>query len=132
MSEASLLDRDREVRSAALTRAVLIVDDDEIIRRLLSERLATRGFRPIAAGDGAEALRLLSEHRPALVVTDYHMPGMKGVELVRRMLAFDPDLRIVVVSGYASLPTVIEAMKAGAVDFLSKPLDLESLIRALA
>ena len=110
---------------------VLVVDDDALSRTLMVEALESRGYRAIEAQGGEEGLALYRQRRPAVVITDLHMPGMRGLELLRRLREIDPQVHVVLVSGYASLSLAIEAMKAGAADFLVKPFAAENLYLAV-
>jgi CheY-like chemotaxis protein len=111
--------------------AVMIVDDEEDIRFSFVDRFEER-FRVHTAANGAEALEILCrEPDIAVVVTDVRMPVMTGLELIRQTRAFNPDLGFIVVSGQAEAQDVIEALRAGARNFLKKPYALEELEQSL-
>lgn len=110
---------------------VLVVDDEASIRRSLEGVLKDEGFPVILAEDGESAIRLLMTTRPALVLLDIWMPGMDGLETLRKIKEIHPDLPVVMVSGHATISTAIAATRLGAVDFLEKPLDLSGTIQVV-
>jgi two-component system, response regulator RegA len=112
-------------------RTVLVVDDDERFRMRLVRAFHERGFEARGAPDFDEALRLAREETPEYAVADLRMPGRSGLELVRELRALDPTTRIVVLTGYGSIATAVEAVRLGAVHYLTKPADLEEIIAAL-
>jgi DNA-binding NtrC family response regulator len=108
---------------------VLLVEDKESLRTMLAEALTAAGYavEPVAAGD--EAIRRLSEgRRYALLLTDLKLPGADGLAVLDAALAADPGIPVVVLTGFGSVETAVAAMKKGAADFLSKPVDLELLL----
>jgi|SRR6185295_16010488 len=114
--------------------AVLVVDDEEEARRRLTGTLA-REFRADSAGDGAEALQKLAAASYDLVLLDHRMPGMSGLEVLRRIKQDQPQTLVIMVTAHGDLSLAIECMKSGAEDFTVKPIVLDSLkqkIRALA
>jgi DNA-binding NtrC family response regulator len=102
--------------------SVLVVDDDESFRQLVSDRLTRTGHRVAAAAAGEQALDQLDGVEVALI--DLLMPGMDGLTLLRRIRAARPDLPVIILTGHGSIDTAVEAMKAGAVDYLQKPCSL--------
>jgi DNA-binding NtrC family response regulator len=115
------------VTPAPATR-VLVVDDDPAIRYTLREILASEGLEVEEAADGADALARF-EARPApLVLTDLRMPGMDGMELLRRLVARAPAPRVVMITAHGSERQAVEAIKAGAHDYFRKPFDTEELL----
>jgi len=114
---------------------VLVVDDEPLVRRSLVEAVRFRGYSAAQAGSGAEALRVLDETPCRVVFADIRMPELDGLELLRRVKASAPETVFVLVTGYGSVETAVEAMKAGADDFIAKPFSLkrvdEILVRAL-
>jgi two-component system, OmpR family, phosphate regulon sensor histidine kinase PhoR len=106
---------------------ILVVDDERDIREA-SERILSRiGFQLITAKRGEEALQIFEETRPAIVLLDLKMPGMDGMEVLKLLRERDPSLLVIVITGYATVETAIEAMKQGAYDFISKPFEPEQL-----
>jgi response regulator RpfG family c-di-GMP phosphodiesterase len=103
---------------------ILIVDDEEAIRSLLVECLALRGYETAGAANGREALRRVAERPVDLILTDLRMPAMDGMELLRAIVERGDETAVVLVTACEDLPAAVEAMKAGAYDYLVKPLDL--------
>jgi two-component system response regulator FixJ len=110
---------------------IYIVDDDEMIRRALSFSLGEAGFEVRAYASARQFLAVADDLEPGCVVTDVLMPGMNGVELVEQLKGRQLAHVIVVMSGYADISRVVEAMKAGAADFLQKPFKPADLIEAV-
>ena len=113
-------------------RSILVVDDDEDIRASLGEILAEEGATVTLAASAEEALRLLGDVRPDLVVCDVRMPGLGGLELLRVVRERAQGVDVVLMTAYDDMPTIVEAMRHGAADFLTKPLDLRDLRVLLA
>ncbi len=112
---------------SAATR-VLVVDDDAGVRYTLREILESEGLSVDEAADGAEALARFEAHPAPLVVTDLRMPGMDGMELLRRLAARTPAPHVVVITAHGSERHAVEAMKAGAHDYFKKPFETEELV----
>jgi DNA-binding response OmpR family regulator/GGDEF domain-containing protein len=110
---------------------VLAVDDQRYFRELVEEMLAEAGYEARTASTGEEALRLLEQADFDVVLTDLVMPGLDGIELVRRIKERDPEQDVVVVTGVVDVKTAVEAMKLGATDYLLKPFDGGTLAAAL-
>lgn len=110
---------------------LLVVDDDPDVRTLMSEYLQACGFRVMEGADGLEALEQMERIRPSVVVIDLAMPRLGGIEAIKRIHAFDPSVRIVVVTGEPRATLRVEAMAQGARAVLLKPLELEDLWRAV-
>ena len=110
---------------------VLVVDDEASIRRSLEGVLKDEGFSVVLAEDGESAIRLLMNTRPALVLLDIWMPGMDGLETLRKIKELHADLPVVMISGHATISTAVAATRAGAMDFLEKPLDLSGTIQVV-
>ena len=106
---------------------VLVVDDEKLIRWSVGERLARQGYQVKSAQSGEEALQLMALERPDLVVLDVRLPGIDGVETLRRALRLHPGLAAVMMSAHGTVDIAVEAMKDGAVDFLVKPFPLGQL-----
>jgi two-component system, response regulator RegA len=109
---------------------VLVVDDDDTYRTALGRAFERRGFEVLAAASVAEALELAERTTPDFASIDLRMPGASGLELVRRLTALHPNARVVVLTGYGSIATAVEAVKLGAADYLTKPADANDLLRA--
>ncbi len=111
--------------------AVFIVDDDASVRKALQRLLASRGYRVETFADAAEYLSRPAWNGLGCLILDLRMPGMSGMELQQELNAKGCDLPIVFLTGHGDLPSGVEAMKRGAVDFLQKPVDETALFRTL-
>ncbi|MFZ1985524.1 MAG: response regulator, partial [Desulfatitalea sp.] len=108
---------------------VLLVDDEERFARNLAKILDKRGYRVTTAFDGPQALDLLGKNPDiAVVLLDVRMPGMDGIETLRRIKQIDGDMEVIMLTGHASLEDGIEAVRAGAFDYLQKPYEVEDLL----
>ncbi len=110
---------------------VLVIDDEASIRRSLEGVLKDEGFSVLLAEDGESAIRVLMNTRPALVLLDIWMPGMDGLETLRKIKELHPDLPVVMISGHATISTAVAATRLGASDFIEKPLDLSGTIQVI-
>jgi two-component system response regulator HydG len=115
---------------------VLVVDDEASARELLAGMLTDRGYDAETAFDGVGALEAVHERAPALVLTDLAMPGMDGMQLLGKMRAAHPHIPVIVVTGSGGVAAAVRAMRAGAEDYVTKPIDFDALLvvleRALA
>lgn len=107
---------------------IVVVDDEELIRSWLGERLKAAGYTVQTAASGAEALALVMEAGPALMLLDLRLPDGDGVELLQQYREIDRDLVVIIVTAYGEIGTAVEAVKAGAYDFIEKPVQVESLL----
>lgn len=107
---------------------VLLVDDEKDFVELLAERLAGRGLTVDTCSTGNEALERSGDGNYDAVVLDLEMPGMDGIETLKKLLAEQPELQVIFLSGRATLQTGIEAVKEGALEFLEKPADISTLL----
>jgi UDP-3-O-[3-hydroxymyristoyl] N-acetylglucosamine deacetylase len=110
---------------------VLVVDDEASIRSSLSGILKDEGLSVIEAADGEKAISLLVEHNPALVLLDIWMPGIDGLETLKKIKEIRPNTPVVMISGHATISTAVAATRLGAADFLEKPLGLTSTIEVV-
>lgn len=110
---------------------VLIVDDERGIRNILSEILQNEGLKVLEAEDGPKALELFKKNPVDLVFCDIKMPGMDGVEVLKEMMRINGDVPVIMLSGHGTIDTAVECIKAGAYDFISKPVDLNRLLVTL-
>jgi two-component system response regulator RegA len=110
---------------------LLLVDDDDAFRLVLARAMERRGYAVTTAADVAEALLAAQQLSPEFAVVDLKMPGESGLVLIERLIELDPNTRIVMLTGYASIATAIEAIKLGATHYLSKPVDADEVLAAL-
>jgi DNA-binding NtrC family response regulator len=108
---------------------VLIVDDEEDICNLLSRLMKKEGLDTFVALEGPTALSLIINEMPDVLLADIKMPGMDGMELLKRAKEMDPDLPVVMITAHADVPGAVQAMKAGAHDYLAKPFEHHEVIR---
>jgi two-component system response regulator RegA len=111
-------------------RSVLVVDDDDVFRTRLGKAFQDRGFEVRTAHCASEASRLAQRESPEFAVVDLRMPGASGLDVVRELHATDPATVIVMLTGYGSIATAVEALRAGAVHYLSKPVDIDQILAA--
>lgn len=111
--------------------SLLLVDDDETLRDVLARALTKRGFAVQTAQDVASAMQVAQHEAPEYAVVDLNMPGPSGLVLVEQLKQLDPHTRIVVLTGYASIATAVEAIKLGATHYLTKPADADEIVEAL-
>jgi len=131
--EGSISD-DRLKKVAEVSHAaerVLIVEDDPATRSGLTELVRAWGFTAEAAADGAEALEKITAFRPSIVVTDLVMPNMSGIELLKALQPEIENIKVILLTAQGTVDTAVEAVKAGAEDYLTKPLDPNKLQRLL-
>lgn len=114
-----------------MTLSLLVIDDDESVRSTLVEFFETFGFTARGASTATEGRRLAAEHAPDVVLLDLRLPDADGVRALEALRADDPDLAVIVLTGYADVRTAVAAMKHGAADLLEKPVDLELLAAAV-
>ncbi len=112
-------------------RSLLIVDDDAPLRNRLARAMEQRGFTVVSAASVAEGLEVLGTAPPAYAVVDLRLEDGNGLEVVEALRAARDDVRIVMLTGYGNIATAVVAIKAGAVDFLAKPVDADQLTAAL-
>ena len=110
---------------------VLLVDDEEEFVETLAERMRSRGMDVSTSNSGADALQLVDEEDFDVVVLDLKMPGIDGLDALKRIKHRRPDIQVVLLTGYASVASGVEAIKEGALEFLEKPVDLTSLTDAI-
>jgi two-component system nitrogen regulation response regulator GlnG len=110
---------------------ILIVDDEKGICDILYRLLDSHGFRPMVAHDGESALEMIRLGIPDLVVSDVRMPGMDGLELLRRVKKHEADLPVIMITGWGGIEGAVEALKQGASDYLTKPVDSQELVNRI-
>jgi two-component system response regulator RegA len=112
--------------------SILIVDDDETYRNRLARAFVDRGYEARTAADYDSALAVAASDSPEFAVVDLKMPGKNGLELVKALHEIDPATKTVVLTGYGSIATAIDAVRLGAAYYLSKPADADDIIGAFA
>jgi len=108
----------------------MLVDDTEILRDRLAVAMQSRGLAVRTASNYDEAISIFTRSPTDLAVLDLRMPGRSGLDLLRKLLEIKPDCRIIMLSGFGSIPASIDAVRAGAVNFLSKPADADDILSA--
>ena len=110
---------------------VLLVDDEEQFLDALTQRLEARGLKVKAVTNGEDAVKQVEDHNFDAIIVDLAMPGIDGIETLKRIKEKRPDLEIIMLTGHATVKSGIEAMKLGADDFLEKPVDLNVLLEKI-
>lgn len=111
--------------------SVLLVDDEEDIREVLSISLSDMGYAVHLAANGEEALQAFHTTRPSIVLTDIKMPGIDGIELLKRIKQESPDTEVIMITGHGDMDLAIESLKRKASDFITKPINVDALELAL-
>jgi two-component system nitrogen regulation response regulator GlnG len=112
-------------------RKVLILDDDKPFCELFSQFINSQGLTPLVAYDAETALKIIRLESPDVLIADFRMPGRNGLDVLRSAKALDEDLPVILMTGYAEVQGAVEAMKAGAHDYLAKPFLLEDTMRVI-
>lgn len=116
-----------------MSKTVLVVDDTAFMRMTLKNMLEKNGYEVVGEGeDGAKGVDLYKQLKPSLVTMDITMPNMDGITAIKEILSFDPNATVVVVSAMGQKSLVIEALNAGAKDFVVKPFQPDRIAEALA
>lgn len=110
--------------------SILIVDDDEVLRKRLGRAFRERGYEVLLAENFETAMVLATADSPELAVIDLRMPGRSGLELVKALKELDESTKIVVLTGYGSIATAVDAMRLGATYYLPKPADVDDILTA--
>ncbi|MEM7677653.1 MAG: response regulator, partial [Myxococcota bacterium] len=111
---------------------ILVADDESLIRLTVSEALRGQSHEVVAVEDGTQAIAQLSDERFDLVISDIRMPGHDGMEVFRKVQAEHAGTDVILMTGFGEVQSAVEALKAGARDYLSKPVDLDELIERVA
>jgi len=106
---------------------ILLVDDEADIREVLSLALSDMGYRVLEAENGLQALEIFSDVRPALVLTDIKMPGMDGIELLKRIKHENPETEVIMITGHGDMDLAVRSLKNEATDFITKPINVDAL-----
>lgn len=111
-----------------IKKRILVVDDDESLRWVTQAQLQQAGHQVSAAAEGKQALEMIRESAPDLAITDLKMPGMSGLDLLRKIRADYPEILVIMVTAFGTVETAVEAMKAGAYDYITKPVNMDELL----
>ncbi len=114
-----------------MKKEVLLVDDEAGIRKVLRISLEDSGYRVHTAADAHQALELFKTHTPPVVMTDIKMPGMDGIDLLKKLKATDPDVEVIMITGHGDISLAIKSLKFEATDFITKPIHDEALAIAM-
>ncbi|MDN7132457.1 response regulator transcription factor [Halomonas sp. MC140] len=109
---------------------LLIIDDDEMFCHVLNRALTRRGYSVIVAHDAEQAIAMATQHLPTMATLDLKLENSSGLKLLPELLAISPHCRIVVLTGYSSIATAVEAIKLGAANYLCKPVDADDVLVA--
>jgi CheY-like chemotaxis protein len=112
-------------------RTILVVDDEDALRTVLSSELTSEGYDVRSAADGDEAIEVLKKEAVDLILLDIKMPRMNGFEVLRHVKKTRPRTKVVMLTAFADLKNAIESKKLGAEDFVSKPYDLVDLLTTI-
>ncbi len=107
---------------------ILVVDDEESICQSLKAILSDEGYQVLVAGSGEEAVKIIEEEMPQLVLLDIWLPGMDGLETLKAIKEINPQIMVIIMSGHGTIETAVRATKLGAFDFIEKPLSLDKII----
>ncbi|MGX6445507.1 response regulator [Neobacillus sp. K501] len=110
---------------------ILIVDDQFGIRILLNEVFQKEGYKTFQAANGIQALDIVTKHDPDLVLLDMKIPGMDGIEILKRMKVIDPEIRVIIMTAYGELDMIQEAKDLGAITHFAKPFDIDDIRAAV-
>jgi two-component system response regulator RegA len=111
---------------------LLLVDDDQVFLQVLSRSMLKRGYDVISSNDISDALAQAKKFRPSMAVVDLKLEGESGLDLIPQLIDINPEMNIVVLTGYSSIATAVTAIKRGATDYLSKPITAGDVSRALS
>jgi len=114
-----------------MVQRILLVDDEEGIRKVLGISLADGGYEVSTAENAEEALEIFHKEQPAIVLTDIKMPGMDGIELLKEIKTVSPDTEVIMITGHGDMELAIQSLKSDATDFITKPIDDDTLEIAL-
>ena len=110
-----------------MTASILVVDDEPVVQDTVKWLLHTQGYEVTTAGNGEEALTRIAQEEFDLLLSDIKMPGLNGLDVLERSRVLKPRLAVILMTGYATLDTAIEALRRGASDYLRKPFELKDL-----
>jgi len=111
--------------------SILIVDDENNVTKLLEKFLKKEGYNTLIASCGEEAIEIIDSHQVDIVITDIKMPGISGIELLRKIGDIDSSIKVILITAFATVETAVDALKMGAVDYITKPFNLEDVLASL-
>jgi DNA-binding NtrC family response regulator len=111
---------------------ILVIDDEENQRNILSDILTDAGYQVTTAANGEKGLQFIYRDEFFLVLTDLKMPGKDGIEVLKEVLSFDPNIQVILMTAFGSIPSAVHAIKAGAYDYLTKPFQKDELLRVIS
>jgi two-component system response regulator (stage 0 sporulation protein F) len=114
-----------------MNNKILIVDDQYGIRILLNEVFQREGYTTYQAANGMQALEIVRKHRPDLVLLDMKIPGMDGIEILKRLKEIDSDIKVIIMTAYGELDMIQETKELGAIMHFAKPFDIDDLRAAV-
>ncbi|ASB86983.1 response regulator [Bacillus sonorensis] len=114
-----------------MNEKILIVDDQYGIRVLLNEVFNKEGYQTFQAANGIQALDIVKKERPDLVLLDMKIPGMDGIEILKRMKVIDADIRVIIMTAYGELDMIQESKELGALTHFAKPFDIDEIREAV-
>ena len=114
-----------------MVEKILVVDDDASLRRVLEYNLSKEGYAVLTADSGEKALAMLDAERVDVLITDIKMPGMDGMDLLRRVRQTSPETQVIVITAFGTIEMAVEAMKAGAFEYVTKPFNRDELALAV-
>ncbi len=112
-------------------KKILIIDDEEIIRMSCERALQASGFATEAATGGREGLEMLGKDKYDIVLLDLKMPDMDGIEVLSKVTSSWPNINVIMMSGYSTVDTAVQALRCGAVNFIQKPFSPDTIISAI-
>ena len=107
---------------------ILVAEDEEITLNNIVDTLQEEGYKVVSSRNGADALQMIEKDHFDVLITDIKMPGMSGIELLDKVIGHHPETEVIIITGFGSISSAVEAMKKGAVDYITKPFDLDELL----
>src|SRR6185369_3276827 len=126
-ASAARVQHGKGIGKSNMGRTILVVEDDEILAGNVCTYLARNGWEVENCGSAEEALKLIETLRPEAVVSDQNLPGLRGIEMLQKMREIDPMIKVILMTGDDSAQTAVQAMKAGAYDYVTKPVAMAEL-----
>lgn len=118
------------LQMSRILSSILVVEDDDVFRSVLVRALESRGYDACGVPDGAGAIEAARRDSPEMAVVDLRLPDRSGLEVVQELKAIDPSTNVVVLTGYGSIATALEAIRLGAIHYLTKPTDTDRILAA--